>query len=553
MREKVEREGPGGWKGESSRANRQGYVHRLDKVATSYYFTNIPDEVKAVDLWPRFAKFGRVGEVFIPAKVDKQGKRFGFVKFRDVHDDRDLLRRISNIWIDSFKLRINLSKFSRRVDGSNKDEDRRREEPKLGMNHGGGQTQPGKSFVAALVEKEGVGRGPTGVVTNTLAEGDGGNRNRRTPGVVTNTLVEDESGGRIVTKDRGEVVWEVEVEEDRLSKLEGAYVGFLVEDKDAQSIQNNFCMDGFSNLQVCEMGYRKILLWSEKTEVVKEVLGTVGWWCSLFEKVVPWSPELVSSERVAWLKCYGVPQHAWGVDLFRALAFKYGRFIEVDETTHQFKRCDYARVKVLTNESSAIDSVMAIKVLGRRFDIRVMEEIGRTFSLFTPGSKKDEGWAEETSSRASGEGQSVHALVEGISESGSDADVSESCHALLEVEAHGRGRMVTSGSGKEIVQVGGEMAEIFPNNLGNPLVLSTTLVNFDGDIRGGEVAGSEETNGMWEDVQGEEKNGTTSAEVSPSSGDKELERFSDIGPAHQPIICGPFVNYVGMGGGGGGL
>jgi RNA recognition motif-containing protein len=148
----------GVWKGESSKANRQGYVHRLDKVATSYYFTNLPDNVKAVDLWPRFAKFGRVGEVFIPAKVDKQGKRFGFVKFREVQDDKDLLRRISNIWIDSFKLRVNLSKFSRRTDANHKEEGKRREEPKdsSDVKYGGGHTQAGKSFKSALIEKEEV-------------------------------------------------------------------------------------------------------------------------------------------------------------------------------------------------------------------------------------------------------------------------------------------------------------------------------------------------------------------------------------------------------------
>ncbi|MCI31071.1 hypothetical protein A2U01_0052282, partial [Trifolium medium] len=68
------------------------------------------------------ARFGRVGEVYIPLKVDKQGRRFGFVKFRDVVDAIELLRSLSNIWIGSFKLRINLSKFSRRIDPEQKEE-----------------------------------------------------------------------------------------------------------------------------------------------------------------------------------------------------------------------------------------------------------------------------------------------------------------------------------------------------------------------------------------------------------------------------------------------
>ncbi|MCI62822.1 hypothetical protein A2U01_0084079, partial [Trifolium medium] len=56
-------------------------------------------------------------------------------------------------------------------------------------------------------------------------------------------------------------------------------------------------MGGFHNLRVTTMGFRQVLLWSDKLHEVKEVVETVGWWCSLFEKVVPWSPDLVSNHR----------------------------------------------------------------------------------------------------------------------------------------------------------------------------------------------------------------------------------------------------------------
>ncbi|MCI65801.1 hypothetical protein A2U01_0087059, partial [Trifolium medium] len=58
------------------------------------------------------------------------------------------------------------------------------------------------------------------------------------------------------------------------------------------------------------------------------------------------------------------------------IAFKVGRFIDVDENTKVFNRCDVARVMVLTKESNLIDSVMAVKVLGKQFDIRILEETG---------------------------------------------------------------------------------------------------------------------------------------------------------------------------------
>ncbi|KAK2395407.1 SC35 splicing factor [Trifolium repens] len=115
MREKEEREVVGSrGGGESSRARQKGFVHRLDQETTSYFFTNFPDDTKATELWKKFGRFARVREVYIPNKVDKQGRRFGFVKFREVEDAVDLLRSISNVWIGSFKLRVNLPKFNRK-------------------------------------------------------------------------------------------------------------------------------------------------------------------------------------------------------------------------------------------------------------------------------------------------------------------------------------------------------------------------------------------------------------------------------------------------------
>jgi hypothetical protein len=55
-------------------------------------------------------------------------------------------------------------------------------------------------------------------------------------------------------------VWEVEVEEEVLAKLGGAYVGYLAKDAEAQTIQNQFRMDGFHNLKICSLGFMKILL-----------------------------------------------------------------------------------------------------------------------------------------------------------------------------------------------------------------------------------------------------------------------------------------------------
>ncbi|MCI61669.1 RNA recognition motif, partial [Trifolium medium] len=59
------------------------------------------------------AKFGRVGEVYIPRKLDKRGNRFGFVKFKDVKNLEELSNQLSDVWCGSFKIRINIAKFNR--------------------------------------------------------------------------------------------------------------------------------------------------------------------------------------------------------------------------------------------------------------------------------------------------------------------------------------------------------------------------------------------------------------------------------------------------------
>jgi RNA recognition motif-containing protein len=80
------------------REQRYGFVHHLDRTTTSFYFTNFPVDVKVMDLWGLFSKFGRVGEVYIPKKLDKNGNKFGFVKFKEVKDALELEGRMGDVW-----------------------------------------------------------------------------------------------------------------------------------------------------------------------------------------------------------------------------------------------------------------------------------------------------------------------------------------------------------------------------------------------------------------------------------------------------------------------
>ncbi|MCH84933.1 RNA recognition motif, partial [Trifolium medium] len=421
---------------------RGGYLHRLDGVSTSFFFTNFPEDVKVLDLWSSFAKFGRVGDVFIPKKLDKQGRRFGFVKFREVRDEEELLSWISDIWLGTYKLRVNRTRFRRDEVQKKKQQviqqPQRGEETKVQL-----ESRQGRSFMEALSTPKG-------------AEG-----------------MQVKPKSVVVSED---VAWEVEVEEDKIALLRGAYVGILLENVEVHQLQQHFLMDGYHNIKITILGHRKVLLSSSKEDEVKELVGSAGWWCSWFDRFVPWSPASVSNHREVWLSCYGVPLFAWGVTLFRTLAFKFGSFIDIDfgsfididVSTLEMRRGDVARVKIVTNRDKMIDSSLLILVLGQRFNIRVMEENGGWYGSSSRWCGCS-GEHEEIMSLASNNGDaSFMATVVGGSEEGSDCDPSQSCQVLLGFEQQAGGKGGSLGTRKGVCQEGG-VAVDSPNFLGNTI------------------------------------------------------------------------------------
>jgi len=45
----------------AGKSRKKGYVHNLDQITTSFFFTNILSEVKTTLLWQLFAKYGKMG------------------------------------------------------------------------------------------------------------------------------------------------------------------------------------------------------------------------------------------------------------------------------------------------------------------------------------------------------------------------------------------------------------------------------------------------------------------------------------------------------------
>jgi hypothetical protein len=264
-----------------------------------------------------------------------------------------------------------------------------------------------------------------------------------------------------------------------MEKLHGSFVGFLAESYEVQTIQHNFPMDGYNSLKVIPLGHRHALLMSTVVGEVEELVGLVGWWSTWFDRFELWSPKLVSNQRSSWLRCYGVPLHAWGQALFRTIGFKFGTFVGTDQSTKLLVRGDMARINITTEKMQLIDSSVSVTVMGKKFVIRVVEESGGEMVSDDDRSRREVDGArlgDDQSSKGSVEGGPIMAAVQGLSEGGSDEDWSEKGRVMHGVGSHKVGkRQDTSTRLKDRQEE--TMSEIDPNNLGNNSNFNETRVN----------------------------------------------------------------------------
>ncbi|GKV50143.1 hypothetical protein SLEP1_g56855 [Rubroshorea leprosula] len=90
------------------------YDRGQPKNATSYLFSNFPEDWSPKRLWFLFATYGaglgRIVDVFIPRKKDRKGNKFGFVRFSEVRDKARLEKMLKMICFGTEQLRISLAK-----------------------------------------------------------------------------------------------------------------------------------------------------------------------------------------------------------------------------------------------------------------------------------------------------------------------------------------------------------------------------------------------------------------------------------------------------------
>ncbi|GKV09910.1 hypothetical protein SLEP1_g21342 [Rubroshorea leprosula] len=337
-----------------------GCDRRVYNQASVFFFTNFPDDWSHESMWLTFRKFGRVLAIYCPPRKSKSGRRFGFVRFLEVKNEVELERKLDQIRVGTSKLWVNRPRFRMEV-GRNRGDTKPAERNFV---------KPGRSFAEVVKGTQGL-------------EDKEGNNLQQAPSTRDSQKMQQKSNSLKPqtqvwikkTNVRASAGLEFNVKNEDLLWLEGCYVGTAHSVNIIPTLQQKFFMEGYFSCKVRPMGGRLVLLEGGDKDEIKDLVETTPEWLGQwFEEVKPWSPSSIAQERFVWIRCQGVPIHAWGPELFSSIGAVWGKVISLDDSTSKKIRFDIGRFLISTPIMEFISKSMSISVNGMPYTVKVMEE-----------------------------------------------------------------------------------------------------------------------------------------------------------------------------------
>ncbi|MCI14967.1 hypothetical protein A2U01_0036102, partial [Trifolium medium] len=222
------------------------------------------------------------------------GKRFGFVRFEDVADTQQLLKKVEDTWIGTYKIRANLPKFKRG------DAQRATHKDTGDLGDTVVRTKnpiPNRIDNFSSYKEVVVGEDIRAINRKKAADEAIQKRARR----------------RLTDEEYRSGILEVQTDPDMFKKLQQCYVGYLNHIEEAENFQVSLWMEGYQRIKASSLGLDLVLLTSpEDGEIESAVAKNRSWWEKWFSTVKPWRPDLLPKGRRLWVRLFGVPLHIWG-------------------------------------------------------------------------------------------------------------------------------------------------------------------------------------------------------------------------------------------------
>ncbi|XP_071686841.1 uncharacterized protein [Rutidosis leptorrhynchoides] len=311
------------------------YKHSGAKVeksqSSTFFVTNLPEGMDRRRLWFVCQSYGSITDSHVAFKHSKQGKRFGFIRFNDVKDEKNFARLLSTIKVDNMSLFATVARFNKE---SNPNPCNPRSE--------GSKTK-------------------TNAASKSFSGGSGDSSNPKGKNSFANTVKGINPNTKVALK--------VNLIDQDLLQIDNPMESVLIKLKDVVtmgSIHTILIEEGFEDVSVRHIG--GAWLWCTFPNVdacmafkINDMMET------LYSTIKPISKNFVVEERMAWVEFYGMPLCAWKETAYKKVAATVSRFMFCDHV----KGTDIgmARVCIATKSSRLIDEDVSVIIDGVEFRV----------------------------------------------------------------------------------------------------------------------------------------------------------------------------------------
>ncbi|KAL2993248.1 hypothetical protein AAZX31_10G099200 [Glycine max] len=290
---------------------------------TPFYFTRFSDNYTEKELWHHFKKWGDVREIFISKQRNKNGRRYDFVRFKGVEDERKLESQLDSVVIGGLKLYVNLPRYGR---------------------------QRGEKKTTEVIQyqqhKPPIWNEPEAVLHTQ--------RNTRTHHISYAEAVAGKRNGAHSHEDGLSSV-HLEPSAEMEKWLKEGWVGRMTNPGRFHSVEDELRWDLGMDVTDKYLGDDMVLLLGLTDERANKLVHGEGQGTTpMFYSLQKWTPALRSGHRLAWVQCWGIPVIAWDESSIKKIVGVMGELVEVDEDVEDRRRMDRARVLIKTPWKPAI-------------------------------------------------------------------------------------------------------------------------------------------------------------------------------------------------------
>ncbi|GKV40806.1 hypothetical protein SLEP1_g48407 [Rubroshorea leprosula] len=381
--------------GSGFRRRLPGYGKHFIGQATTYSFYDFLANHFAKDFWYSFWSFGKVADVYILERRDRRGHHFGFVQMSEVSNTKDMERKLNQIWLDSYRLKVKLvENMKSGREGMSRGRQQKqttaqwiRRDRKVSPGIAYAQIVAGKikasdegESMNHILEQVAVQKVPEKKVDGLEKKGAMSKESAvlpvSIPDQASTSTANDAIAKTYVPKEsHPKLVLQFSPREDEVAWLSQSRVALVRSLDLVMKIQNRLDVDGLL-VNVALLASRHVLLMDNTEGCLKEFIDKneelVESW---FEWIQPTSLSIMPSRnRLVWLRFNGVPLRAWSERCFLELAGLIGEVILVDDDTKSKSFLCEGRVLVLCDDTMKISQIITLMVDGESFLIKVSEE-----------------------------------------------------------------------------------------------------------------------------------------------------------------------------------